>query len=200
MFRKFPQHVILNVRETRTTNQNWALDLNLDNLSQEVDITEVGKKLDLLQVSLEWILYDLWDQFWTWNKERARLVDSALIIEMISISEDLWDQINKLDQFKDGSYIKDRLKNSLRSFTYNYIDLDLQFHIDNKRIRILRSLNTKFAILKPNKGSGIVILKRSDYIDSLYSLFNDPTKFKRIPHDLKLLRDLPLYRLTYANF
>ena len=45
-------------------------------------------------------------------------------LEMMSISEDLWDQINKLDQFKDGSYIKDRLKNSLRSFTYNYLDLD----------------------------------------------------------------------------
>ena len=60
-------------------------------------------------------------------------------LEMMSISEDLWDQINKLDQFKDGNYVKDRLKNSLRSFTYNYLDLDLQqFHIDNKRIRILR--------------------------------------------------------------
>ena len=83
-------------------------------------------------------------------------------------------QINKLDQFKDGSYIKDRLKNSLRSFTYNYLDLDLQqFHINNKRIRIVLSY-----------GNGIAILKRSDYIDSLNSLFNDPTKLKRIPHDL----------------
>ena len=106
-------------------------------------------------------------------------------LEMMSISEDLWDQINKLEQLKDGSYIKDRLKNCLRSFTYNYLDLDLQqIHIDNKHICILRSLNTKFAILKPDKGNGIVILKRSDYIDSLNSLFNDPTKFKRIPHDL----------------
>ena len=63
-------------------------------------------------------------------------------LEMMSISEDLWDQINKLHQFKDGNYIKDRLKNSLRSFTYN---------IDNKRIRILRSSNAKFAILKADK-------------------------------------------------
>ena len=106
-------------------------------------------------------------------------------LEMMSISEDLWDQINKLEQLKDGSYIKDRLKNCLRSFTYNYLDLNLQqIHIDNKHICILRSLNTKFAILKPDKGNGIVILKRSDYIDSLNSLFNDPTKFKRTPHDL----------------
>ena len=63
-------------------------------------------------------------------------------LEMMSISEDLWDQINKLHQFKDGNYIKDRLKNSLHSFTYN---------IDNKRIRILRSSNAKFAILKADK-------------------------------------------------
>ena len=100
-------------------------------------------------------------------------------LEMMSISEDLWDQINKLHQFKDGNYIKDRLKNSLRSFTYN---------IDNKRIRILRSLNAKFAILKADKGNGIIILKRSDYIDSLNSLFNDPTKFKRISHYLTSFR------------
>ena len=33
-------------------------------------------------------------------------------LEMMSISEDLWDQINKLDQFKDGNYVKDRLNNS----------------------------------------------------------------------------------------
>ena len=78
-------------------------------------------------------------------------------LKMMSISEDQWDQINKLDQFKDGNSVKDRLKNSLRSFTYNYLDLDLQqFHIDNKRIRILRSLNAKFAILKPDKGNGII--------------------------------------------
>ena len=49
---------------------------------------------------------------------------------------------------------------------------------------LIRSLNTKFAILKLDKGNGIVILKRSNYIDSVNSLFNDPTKFKRIPHDL----------------
>ena len=79
-------------------------------------------------------------------------------LEMMSISKDLWDQINKSDQFKDGNYVKDRLKNSLSSFTYNYLDLDLQqFHIDNKRVRILWSLNAKFAILKPDKGNGIVI-------------------------------------------
>ena len=105
-------------------------------------------------------------------------------LEMMSISGDLWDQINKLDQFKDGSYIKDRLKNSLRSFTYNYLNLDLQFHIDNKHIRILRSLNTKFAILKPDKGKMVLSYLNAQITLTLNSLFNGPTKFKRIPHGL----------------
>ena len=80
-------------------------------------------------------------------------------LDMMSISEDLWDQLDRLNQFKDGYFVKEKVKNSLRSFTYNYIDLDLkQFYVDRKRIRILRNMNINFAILKPDKGNGIVIL------------------------------------------
>ena len=38
-------------------------------------------------------------------------------------------------------------------------------------------------ILKPDKGNGIVILKRSDYISSLKSLFNNTTKFNCFNED-----------------
>ncbi|XP_046863199.1 uncharacterized protein LOC124456940 [Xenia sp. Carnegie-2017] len=106
-------------------------------------------------------------------------------LEMLSVAEDIWDQIARLNQFKDGNYVRDKLKNSLRSFTYNYLDLDLeQFHIDSKRIRILKKLNSDYAILKPDKGNGVVLLNRSDYVNSLNSLFENPCKFKRISSDL----------------
>ena len=65
----------------------------------------------------------------------------------------------------EHSFVKEKVKNTLRSLTYNYIDLDLkQFYVDRKRIRILKNMNINFAILKPYKGNGIVILKRSDYL------------------------------------
>jgi hypothetical protein len=76
--------------------------------------------------------------------EQSRMIMSG---DDMSISEDLWNQINKLGKCKDGNYVKDRLKSSLRSLTYDCRDLDLiYFHIGNKLIIILRSLNANFAI------------------------------------------------------
>ena len=40
-----------------------------------------------------------------------------------------------------------------------------------------------FAILKPDKGNGIVILNRSDYTKSLRSIFDDKSKFSRLNED-----------------
>ena len=54
--------------------------------------------------------------------------------------------------------MQDKIRNSLRSFMYSYIDLDLkEFRLGPKKIDILNKLTDKFAILKPDKGSGIDI-------------------------------------------
>ena len=39
--------------------------------------------------------------------------------EIMSVAEDVWDQVLKLNNFKEGRYVQDKVKNSLRSFTYN---------------------------------------------------------------------------------
>ena len=89
-----------------------------------------------------------------------------------------------MDMFKDGRHVQDKVKNSLRSFTYNYIDLDLkEFNLNRRRITIFRNLNDNFAILKPDKGNCIVLMKQSDYVTSVRSLFTDSTKFKKVPSD-----------------
>ena len=93
--------------------------------------------------------------------------------------------------------MKEKVKNTLRSLTYNYIDLDLkQFYVDRKRIRILKNMNINFAILKPYKGNGIVILKRSDYISSVSSIFDNTLKFTKVssdPTSTRLSRNLSFY-------
>ena len=102
----------------------------------------------------------------------------------MSVAEDIWDQVSHLDVFKEGCYVQGKVKNSLRSFTYNYIDLDLkELNLDSKRIRLLRNLNTDFAILKPDKGNSIVLMKQSDYVNSVISLFTGSSKFKKIMSD-----------------
>ena len=125
--------------------------------------------------------------YWNWDCDMDLLPD--LIIWRRS-SEDVWDQIFRLDIFKEGRYIKDKVKNSLRCFTYNYIDLDLkEFKLNRNKIRILNNLTANFSILKPNKGNGVVLMIRADYISSVKSLFID-SKF------LKLISDLTSTRLT----
>jgi hypothetical protein len=90
----------------------------------------------------------------------------------MAVSEDVWDQISRLNKFKDGRHIQDKIKNSLRSFTYSFIDLDLrEFYTDRKKIRTLTELSKDLSILKPDKGNGIVVMKRSDYLSSVTSLF-----------------------------
>ena len=82
-------------------------------------------------------------------------------LEIMAVAEDVWRQISRLDIFKQGRYVQDKIKNSLRCFTYNYIDLDLKdFRLGRKKIDILNKLTERFAILKPDKGNGIVLLNR----------------------------------------
>ena len=47
-------------------------------------------------------------------------------LEIMAVAEDVWRQVSRLDNFKQGRYVHDKIKNSLRSFTYSYIDLDLK--------------------------------------------------------------------------
>ena len=116
-------------------------------------------------------------------------------LEILAVTEDLWDQLSRLNKFKDGRYVPDKVKNSLRSFAYNYIDLDLkEFNLDRKRIKIPNELKVKYSILKPDKGNGIVIMKRADYITSVKSLFSDPLKFKKITRDPTPTRLASLHR------
>ena len=105
-------------------------------------------------------------------------------LEIMSFAEDVWNQVSRLDMFKEGRHVQDKVKNSLRCFAYNYIDLDLEeCSLDRRRIRILRNLNANFAIHKPDKGKCIVLMKRSGYVTSVRSLFTDSSKFKKVLSD-----------------
>ena len=46
--------------------------------------------------------------------------------DMIVIVESIWDQLERLDAIKDNYMSKERVKMALRSFAYNYLDLDVK--------------------------------------------------------------------------
>ena len=101
------------------------------------------------------------------------------------------------------SYIKSqKIKHSLKSLAYNLLDFDDKcLRDDHKRIVILKRLNQKFAILKPDKGSGVVVLNKADYRDCIQDLFSDSSKFQQIQKDptLTQLKTVQSYLLTLKN-
>ena len=107
----------------------------------------------------------------------------------MAVVEDVWSQVSRLNAFKDGKRVQDKMKNSLRSFIYDYIDLDLkEFRLGRKKIDILNTLTDKFAILKPDKRNDIVLINRQDCVISVKSLFAHSNKFSILPTDTKQTR------------
>ena len=104
--------------------------------------------------------------------------------EMVVIMEDIWDQIESKNLLKDVHFSKPRIQTALRAFTYCYLDLDTHsFALDQRRIKIIRNLHQRCMILKPDKGKGIVLIKKTDYIDSVKRIFDDKAKFKKLEND-----------------
>ena len=74
-----------------------------------------------------------------------------------------------------------RIKHSIRALACNFLDFDdKRLHDDHKRIKIIKELNGKYVIVKPDKSNGVVLLKKVDYISSMTELFADRTKFRKV--------------------
>ena len=118
--------------------------------------------------------------------------------EMLTVMENLWDQISQKSLEKDPKISSSRIKSALRSFTYNYLDIDdKRYGLDKKRITVIRRLKEKYVILKPDKGQGIVLMNIGDYKKSVENLFSDETKFKRVSIDPTIGRTATLK--SYLN-
>ena len=103
---------------------------------------------------------------------------------MIAIVENVREQIQNQGVLKNNHINKVRAIAALKSFTYNYLDLDVKQLISgSKNIKTLRKIKDKCLIRKPDKGQGIVLVNRDDYNDSLENLFNDTSKFQLLDHD-----------------
>ena len=95
-----------------------------------------------------------------------------------------------------------KIKNYIRAFTSNFLDFDdKQLKTDAKRIKILKELRHKYAILKPDKGNGVVLININDYILCMTDLFSDKTKFSKVKVDSTLtqLNSLKNYLRTILN-
>ena len=103
---------------------------------------------------------------------------------ILAYTEDVWEQISKSEICNVGRYNEARIKNSLRCLAFNIINFD-EKHIfkDQKKIKLLKSLQKTITVLKPDKGKGIVLMDKNDYIHTAENIFGDSNKFKLITDD-----------------
>ena len=122
--------------------------------------------------------------------------------EMIAVIEDLWDQIERQNALKGNFFSKHGAQTVLKAFTYNYLAVDnKQIKMDKKRIQLLKEMHEKFMILKPDKGQGVVLVTKDDYVNSIQHIFSDKRKFKIVKDDptIKNLTTMQKYIKTLAK-
>ena len=97
---------------------------------------------------------------------------------------------------KDNGEIKSQLSYLASSYTNNYKPTKntLEKHKILKKLRE----NNDIIITRPDKGNGIVILDRKDYIDMMHDIIKDSTKFKLLDNDMTLSRESKLKRFLLS--
>ena len=102
----------------------------------------------------------------------------------------------KATKLTSGGYIKQqKTKNSIKALACNFLDFDhKRLRDDHKRIKILKHVNENYDILKPDKGNGVVLIKKEDYKNCM-------TKFSKLSTDSTLtqLTSLQNYLRTIHN-
>ena len=122
--------------------------------------------------------------------------------DISALAEDIYDIINRKRLCKENQTSVQRLKNSLRAFSFNILDIDGQnVYKDAKKLKILKNLQKDVVILEPDKGNCVVLINSVDYYQSLEHLFIDIKKFKQIDKDptLTQLSTLQKYLRTFYN-
>ena len=98
--------------------------------------------------------------------------------EMIVIMEDIYEQILQHNAIKNSYISNERLKTTMKAFTFNYLDIDDKSYIsDSKFLKFLQELCEKFVILK---GQCIVLVNQRVYVNSMQTIFGDASKSKNI--------------------
>ena len=108
--------------------------------------------------------------------------------------ENLYKTLTNQPQYNENKNppLKSTIKSIACRYFYNFKPYKIFSPIFNKSdIKTLRNLSndSSIVICKPDKGNGIVILNKQDYISKMNNILNDISKFKKIDTD-KLLYTL----------
>ena len=88
------------------------------------------------------------------------------------------------------------LKSKVANLAHSYISAHHPTTQDVRKHRILRNLknNNGIIVLRPDKGNGVVIMDRNEYIDCCLTIINGREKFKCLHKDPTQIREGKLQR------
>ena len=88
------------------------------------------------------------------------------------------------------------LKSKVANLAHSYVSTHHPTTQDKRKHRILRKLknNSGIIVLKPDKGNGVVIMNRNEYIDCCLNIINNREKFKCLHRDPTQIREGKLQR------
>ena len=91
-----------------------------------------------------------------------------------------------VNQHLNFEFVKARLKSLALSAYYGYDSLQLPLNISKAEISALDNLskNRNIVIIRPDKGNGVVLLDRSDYVNKVEALLADASEFSRLDIDI----------------
>ena len=103
--------------------------------------------------------------------------------EIFAELESLWAQL--LHHSAGSVEQRTALKAQFADFAHLYCDSTIDsrdFTMHKECFRAINSLrkNDDIIITEPDKGSGVVLLKKSDYVDKINKILDDQSKFKRL--------------------
>ena len=83
------------------------------------------------------------------------------------------------------------LKSDLSHLAHLYANSVKLSPKDFKTHKILKNLhkNNNIVILTPDKGNGVVVLNRSDYLEGILNIINDKHKCKELDSDPTIIRE-----------
>ena len=96
--------------------------------------------------------------------------------------ESLWAQLqyHKASSIDMRNALKARITDLVHSYSDSQIEKKHDFMMQNECHQAIKSLrrNEKILITWPDKGSGVVILNKSDYATKMGNILNDASKFE----------------------
>ena len=89
-----------------------------------------------------------------------------------------WEQIDKANICNNNFHSKSETKNDLRGLAFKIIN----------HMKVIKQLRKDIAILKPDKGNGVVLLNNKNYTTSVGSLFKDTKTSRFLESDPTITR------------